>query len=145
MRRIKELNVSNRRIFKSFGENKFNLIITPRKWGLTSLLINYVNRLPKDKKIFFNVAHFTSIRSIKEKITHPNCQVKTVTETSLIGYKYDYIICDNFFQDEWIKKITLLWPTMVPDGKMIVGDTNIEYLRDGHAQFFNRYNKIIIR
>lgn len=43
MRSIKEIILPKTGIIKSFNDNKFNLILTPRQWGLTSLLIDYVN------------------------------------------------------------------------------------------------------
>jgi hypothetical protein len=57
MRSIKEIILSRTGIIKSFNDNKFNLILTPRRWGLTTLLIDYINKIPNDKSILFGVSN----------------------------------------------------------------------------------------
>ena len=102
MRSVKELRVDKSSIIRSINENKFNLIVTPRQWGLTTLLINYINQnIPHDKSILFGVVNSHVSRNIQLKITHPNCRVQVIHESRLISKSFDYIICDNFFYGSW--------------------------------------------
>lgn len=146
MRSIKNLKfyLTKTGIIKSFNDNKFNLILTQRQWGLTSLLIKYVNQIPDDKTIFFGVKNINIVRDIKRKINHPYCRIQTVQETNLIGRGFDYIICDNFFDESWMRKIILLAPTLKDNGKIILADSGrglgyqMEYFRN-----YNIINKMI--
>jgi len=144
MRSIKNIELFNskRSIIRSFNDNKFNLILTPRQWGLTTLLIDYVNEIQSDKSILFNVANSIMVRDVERRITNRRCMVKTISETSSIGYRYDYIICDNFFNQDWLKNIILLAPSLKEDGKIILADSG-RYLGDHIIEHFREYNKII--
>jgi len=141
MRSIKEIILSRTGIIKSFNDNKFNLILTPRRWGLTTLLIDYINKIPNDKSILFGVSNPTMVRETNRRITHPNCRIQTVHESSLIGYRFDYIICDNFFNDSWIQKLVLIAPVLKPNGRIILADSGrcLGY----QMEYFKNYNKII--
>jgi len=141
MRSINEIILSRTGIIKSFNNNKFNLIITPRQWGLTTLLINYINQIPNDKLILFGVSNPTMVRESNRRITQPNCRIQTIHESSLIGYSFDYIICDNFFNDSWIQKLVLIAPVLKPNGKIILADSG-RYL-GYQMEYFRNYNKII--
>lgn len=141
MRSINELLVSKTSIIKSFNKNKFNLILTPRQWGLTTLLINYINQIPNDKSILFGVTNSTMVRNSDGRITHPKCKIQNIHESVLIGCRFDYIICDNFFNDSWLKKIMLIAPVLKTDGKIILADSG-RYL-GYQIDYFRNYNKII--
>jgi hypothetical protein len=141
MRSLKEIILPKTGIIKSFNDNKFNLILTPRQWGLTTLLINYINQIPNDKSILFGVTNSTMVRETNRRITHPNCRIQTIHESSLIGYSFDYIICDNFFNDSWIQKLVLIAPVLKTDGKIILADSG-RYL-GYQMEYFRNYNKII--
>ena len=140
MRSIKEV-LSKNGIIRSFNDNKFNLILTPRKWGLTTLLINYINQIPNDKTILFGVSNLVMVRYVDRRITHPNCRIQTIHESSLIGYSFDYIICDNFFNDSWIQKLVLIAPVLKPNGRIILADSG-RYL-GYQMEYFRNYNVII--
>lgn len=148
MRSIKNIELfnSNRSIKRSFNNNQFNLILTPRRWGLTTLLIDYVNEIQSDKSILFNVANSIMVRDVERgverRITNRRCMVKTISETSSIGYRYDYIICDNFFNQDWLKNMILLAPILNTDGKIILADSG-KYLGENVMGHFRNYNKII--
>jgi hypothetical protein len=141
MRSIKEIILPKNGIIKSFNDNKFNLILTPRRWGLTSLLIDYINKIPNDKSILFGVWNSNMVRETNRRITHPNCRIQTIHESSLIGYSFDYIICDNFFNDSWIQKLVLIAPVLKPNGRIILADSGrcLGY----QMEYFRNYNKII--
>ena len=141
MKSVKEFLIYRNSIIKRINNNKYNLIITPRQWGLTTFFIKYINQIPNDKSILFGVNDTNTIRFYGDKITHTNCKIKRINETSLIGCKFDYIICDNFFDNEWIKKLVLISPTLATNGKIILGDTDKELGDDIH--YFINYNKII--
>ena len=141
MRSIKEIILPKTGIIKSFNDNKFNLILTPIQWGLTSLLIDYINKIPNDKSILFGVWNSNMVRETNRRITHPNCRIQTIHESSLIGYSFDYIICDNFFNDSWIQKLVLIAPVLKTDGKIILADSG-RYL-GYQMEYFINYNKII--
>jgi hypothetical protein len=141
MRSIKEIILPKNGIIKSFNDNKFNLILTPRRWGLTSLLIDYINKIPNDKSILFGVSNPTMVRETDRRITHPNCRIQTIHQSGLIGRSFDYIICDNFFNGEWIQKLVLMVPVLNSDGKIILADSGrcLGY----RIEYFRNYNKII--
>jgi hypothetical protein len=141
MRSLKEIILPKTGIIKSFNDNKFNLILTPRQWGLTTLLISYINQIPNDKSILFGVTNSTMVRETNRRITHSNCRIQTIHESSLIGYSFDYIICDNFFNDSWIQKLVLIAPVLKTDGKIILADSG-RYL-GYQMEYFINYNKII--
>lgn len=142
MRSIKELTLNTTHsIFKSLNNNRFNLILTPRQWGLTTLLINYINQIPHDKSVLFGVANSGLVRDVKQKITHPNCRIQAIHESGLIGYSFDYIICDNIFNNAWIQKLVLIAPVLKNDGKIILADTGQFHSSD--LLYFRNYNKII--
>jgi hypothetical protein len=141
MRSINEIILSRTGIIKSFNNNKFNLILTPRQWGLTTLLINYINQIPNDKSILFGVTNSTMVRETNRRITHPNCRIQTIHESGLMGRSFDYIICDNFFNSEWIQKLVLMAPVLKTDGKIILADSG-RYL-GYQMEYFINYNKII--
>lgn len=141
MRSIKEIILPKTGIIKSFNDNKFNLILTPRQWGLTSLLIDYINKIPNDKSILFGVENSDMVRETNRRITHPNCRIQTIHESGLIGRSFDYIICDNFFNSEWIQKLVLIAPVLKTDGKIILADSG-RYL-GYQMEYFRNYNKII--
>ena len=141
MRSIKEITLGNNGIIRSLNNNNFNLILTPRQWGLTTLLINYINQIPNDKSILFGVTNSTMVRETNRRITHSNCRIQTIHESSLIGYSFDYIICDNFFNDSWIQKLVLIAPVLKPNGKIILADSG-RYL-GYQMEYFRNYNKII--
>lgn len=141
MRSIKEIILSKTGIIKSFNDNKFNLILTPRQWGLTSLLIDYINKIPNDKSILFGVENSDMVRETNRRITHPNCRIQTIHESGLMGRSFDYIICDNFFNSEWIQKLVLIAPVLKTDGKIILADSG-RYL-GYQMEYFRNYNKII--
>jgi hypothetical protein len=75
------------------------------------------------------------------RITHPNCRIQTIHESSLIGYSFDYIICDNFFNDSWIQKLVLIAPVLKPNGRIILADSGrcLGY----QMEYFRNYNVII--
>lgn len=137
MRSIKNLNTTI-----SLNKNRLNLIIAPRGWGLTTFLINYINKIPNDKTILFGVMNFEKVRDCSGKITHPNCRIQTIHERGLIGCRFDYIICDNFFENEWIKKLSLMEPTLNIGGKIILADSG-EFLSQKTIHYFRNYNVII--
>lgn len=141
MRSIKEIILPKTGIIKSFNDNKFNLILTPRQWGLTSLLIDYINKIPNDKSILFGVENSGMVREYDRRITHPNCIIQNIHESRLIGRSFDYIICDNFFNGEWIQKLVLMAPVLKTDGKIILADSGrcLGY----QMEYFRNYNKII--
>jgi len=141
MRSLKEIVSYKNSVIRSFNNNKFNLILTPRQWGLTTLLINYINQIPNDKSILFGVTNSTMVRETNRRITHPNCRIQTIHESSLIGYSFDYIICDNFFNDSWIQKLVLIAPVSKPNGRIILADSGrcLGY----QMEYFRNYNKII--
>ena len=141
MRSIKEIILPKNGIIKSFNDNKLNLILTPRRWGLTSLLIDYINKIPNDKSILFGVENPTMVRETNRRITHPNCRIQTIHQSGLIGRSFDYIICDNFFNGEWIQKLVLMAPVLKTDGKIILADSGrcLGY----RMEYFRNYNKII--
>lgn len=141
MRSIKEITLGNNGIIRSLNNNNFNLILTPRQWGLTTLLINYINQIPNDKSILFGVTNSTMVRETNRRITHSNCRIQTIHESSLIGYSFDYIICDNFFNDSWIQKLVLIAPVLKPNGKIILADSG-RYL-GYQMEYFRNYNVII--
>ena len=141
MRSIKEIILPKNGIIKSFNDNKFNLILTPRRWGLTSLLIDYINKIPNDKSILFGVENSDMVRETNRRITHPNCRIQTIHESGLIGCSFDYIICDNFFNDSWFQKLVLIAPVLKTDGKIILADSG-RYL-GYQREYFVNYNKII--
>lgn len=144
MRSVKEIKFFNHSsIIRSFNENKFNLIVTPRQWGLTTLLINYINQIPNDKTILFGVWNLNMIIRCGRKITHPNCKIQTISEAKLIGRSFDYIICDNFFDREWISKLVLISPVLNTDGKLILADSGRGLDRRIMIEYFRNYNKII--
>lgn len=128
-------------IEKSINENRFNLILTPRGWGLTTFLINYINQIPNNKTVLFDVVTQSMNNSIKNRITHPNCVVNIINENKMVGRSFDYIICDNFFYGSWIKKLTLISPSLKVDGKIILGDSDMMISSD--LLYFINYNKII--
>jgi hypothetical protein len=142
MRSVKEIVKYKNSVIKSINNNKFNLILTPRQWGLTTLLINYINQIPNDKSILFGVTNSTMVRETNRRITHSNCRIQTIHESSLIGYSFDYIICDNFFNDSWIQKLVLISPVLKPNGKIILADSG-RFYGLGVEQYFINYNKII--
>lgn len=144
MRSIKNIELFNskRSIIRSFNDNKFNLILTPRQWGLTTLLIDYINQIPHDKTIFFALSNPAVIRDITMRITHPDCWVQSIKESSVVGRRFDYIICDNFFNGSWLKNLILLAPSLKEDGKIILADSG-RYLGDHIIEHFREYNKII--
>jgi hypothetical protein len=141
MRSIKEIILPKNGIIKSFNDNKFNLILTPRRWGLTSLLIDYINKIPNDKSILFGVENSGMVREYDRRITHPNCRIQTIHQSGLISRSFDYIICDNFFNGEWIQKLVLMVPVLKTDGKIILADSGrcLGY----RIEYFRNYNKII--
>lgn len=141
MRSIKEIILPKTGIIKSFNDNKFNLILTPKQWGLTSLLIDYINKIPNDKSILFGVENSDMVRETNRRITHPNCIIQTIHESRLVGYRFDYIICDNFFNDSWFQKLVLIAPVLKTDGKIILADSG-RYL-GYQREYFVNYNKII--
>jgi len=141
MRSIKEIILPRAGIIKSFNDNKFNLILTPRRWGLTTLLIDYINKIPNDKSILFGVSNPTMVRETDRRITHPNCRIQTIHQSGLTGRSFDYIICDNFFNGEWIQKLVLMVPVLNSDGKIILADSGVNL--GGRMIYFERYNKII--
>jgi hypothetical protein len=141
MRSIKEIILPKTGIIKSFNDNKFNLILTPRQWGLTSLLIDYINKIPNDKSILFGVENSGMVRETNRRITHPNCRIQTIHQSGLIGRSFDYIICDNFFNGEWIQKLVLIAPVLKTDGKIILADSG-RYL-GYQMEYFRNYNVII--
>ena len=141
MRSIKEIILPKTGIIKSFNDNKFNLILTPIQWGLTSLLIDYINKIPNDKSILFGVENSGMVRETNRRITHPNCRIQTIHESGLMGRSFDYIICDNFFNSEWIQKLVLMAPVLKTDGKIILADSG-RYL-GYQMEYFINYNKII--
>ena len=141
MRSLKEIILPKTGIIKSFNDNKFNLILTPRQWGLTSLLIDYINKIPNDKSILFGVENSGMVRETNRRITHPNCRIQTIHESGLMGRSFDYIICDNFFNGEWIQKLVLMAPVLKTDGKIILADSG-RYL-GYQMEYFRNYNKII--
>jgi hypothetical protein len=136
MRSLKEIVA-----YRSFNNNKFNLILTPRQWGLTTLLISYINQIPNGKSILFGVSNPTMVIETNRRITHSNCRIQIIHESSLIGYGFDYIICDNFFNDSWIQKLVLIAPVLNPNGKIILADSGrcLGY----QMEYFRNYNKII--
>lgn len=142
MRRIKRLILTKNTIVRSLNDNKYNLIITRRGWGLTTLLINYINKIPHDKKVFFGVSNSNMVRSNISKITHPNCKIQKIHHNSFIGCSFDYIICDNFFDGNWIQKLVLISPVLTHDGKIILAYTN-EQFETSNLLYFANYNKII--
>jgi hypothetical protein len=146
MRSIKDLHkLDKRSIFKSFNSNNGNVIITPRQWGLTTLLINYINTLPQDLKVGFFV-NGNSERFIKTRINNINCRVFNYFSTKLVGITFDIIICDNFFKDDkWINHLIDLTPTLRGGGmsKIVIGHTGGCNIHD-ISQTFRHYNKIII-
>ena len=141
MRSLKEIVSYKNSVIRSFNNNKFNLILTPRQWGLTTLLISYINQIPNDKSILFVVSNPTMVRETNRRITHSNCRIQTIHESSLIGYRFDYIICDNFFNNSWIQKLVLIAPVLNPNGKIILADSGrcLGY----QMGYFINYNKII--
>jgi hypothetical protein len=141
MRSLKEIVSYKNSVIRSFNNNKFNLILTPRQWGLTTILINYINQIPNDKSILFGVTNSTMVIETNRRITHPNCRIQTIHESSLIGYSFDYIICDNFFNDSWIQKLVLIAPVLKTDGKIILADSG-RYL-GYQMEYFRNYNVII--
>jgi hypothetical protein len=142
MRSVKEIVKYKNSVIKSINNNKFNLILTPRQWGLTTLLISYINQIPNDKSILFGVSNPTMVIETNRRITHSNCRIQTIHESSLIGYSFDYIICDNFFNDSWIQKLVLISPVLKPNGKIILADSG-RFYGLGVEQYFINYNKII--
>jgi hypothetical protein len=142
MRSLKEIVTYKNSVIRSFNNNKFNLILTPRQWGLTTLLISYINQIPNDKSILFGVSNPTMVIETNRRITHSNCRIQTIHESSLIGYSFDYIICDNFFNDSWIQKLVLIAPVLNPNGKIILADSGT-FLCWEEEQYFRNYNKII--
>ena len=142
MRSINEIILSRTGIIKSFNNNKFNLILTPRQWGLTTLLINYINQIPNDKSILFGVTNSTMVRETNRRITHSNCRIQTIHESGLFDRSFDYIICDNFFSDSWIHKLVVMSSTLKTDGKIILADSGT-FLCWEEEQYFRNYNKII--
>ena len=141
MRSIKNITLGNNGIIRSLNNNNFNLILTPRQWGLTTLLIDYINQIPNDKSILFGVANSDMISYVHRRITHPKCRIQAVYNSGLVGSRFDYIICDNFFDDKWIKKLVLIAPVLKEDGKIILADSG-KTLEDEIPHFIN-YNKII--
>jgi hypothetical protein len=141
MRSIKNITLGNNGIIKSLNDNTLNLILTPRQWGLTTLLIDYINQIPNDKSILFGVANSGMISYVHRRITHPKCRIQDVYNFGLVGNGFDYIICDNFFDDKWIKKLVLIAPVLKEDGKIILADSG-KTLEDEIPHFVN-YNKII--
>jgi len=142
MRSIKEIISPKNDIIRSFNDNKYNLILTPRQWGLTTLLINYINKIPNDKTILFGVLNSVMVIDVDRRITHPNCRIQTIHESGLIGRSFDYIICDNFFNGEWIQKLVVMSPVLKPNGKIILADSG-RFYGLGVEQYFINYNKII--
>jgi len=141
MRSIKNITLGNNGIIKSLNNNMLNLILTPRQWGLTTLLINYINKIPNDKTILFGVNNSVMVRETNRRITHPNCRIQTIHESGLIGRRFDYIICDKFFNENWIQKLVLIAPVLKPNGKIILADSG-RYL-GYRMEYFRNYNKII--
>ena len=142
MRSIKEIISPKNDIIRSFNDNKYNLILTPRQWGLTTLLINYINKIPNDKTILFGVLNSVMVIDVDRRITHPNCRIQTIHESGLIGRSFDYIICDNFFNGEWIQKLVVMSPVLKPNGKIILADSGAILCWE-EEQYFRNYNKII--
>jgi hypothetical protein len=142
MRSIKEIISPKNDIIRSFNDNKYNLILTPRQWGLTTLLINYINKIPNDKTILFGVSNLVMVRYVDRRITHPNCRIQTIHESGLFDRSFDYIICDNFFSDSWIHKLVVMSSTLKTDGKIILADSGT-FLCWEEEQYFRNYNKII--
>ena len=139
MRSIKNLNT-----IISLNKYKYNLILTPRGWGLTTFLIEYINKIPNDKKILFGVDNSQITSMIKDKITQQNCVVQTIHKTGLCGKRFDYIICDNFFKNHWLQKLILLGPTLKYDGKIILADSDLNQDTLSYRyEYFVNYNKII--
>lgn len=133
-------SVKNYIAYRSLNRNKFNLVLTPRRWGLTTYLIKYINTLPESSRIVFCVLDTRSFNHTL--ITHPNCDIKKFSEGSyLIGRRYDYIICDNFFNGNWIKKLTIIIPTLSCEGKIVLADSCGDI--GGDIEYFRNYNKII--
>lgn len=141
MRSVKDIILSKNGIINSFNRNKYNLIITPRRWGLTSLLIDYINKIPNDKSILFGVENPTTVREANRRIIHPNCRSQTIHQSGLIGKGFDYIICDNFFNGEWIQKLVLMSPVLKTNGKIILADSG--RCLGCRMEYFINYNKII--
>jgi len=141
MRSIKNITLGNNGIIKSLNNNNFNLILTPRQWGLTTLLIDYINQIPNDKSILFGVGNSDMINYVQRVITHPKCRIQVIYSSGLVGRSFDYIVCDNFFDDKWIKKLVLIAPVLKEDGKIILADSG-KTLEDEIPHFVN-YNKII--
>ena len=77
-----------------------NVILCDRGKGMTTFLIEYVNSLPHNKIIMFTTLNSESARLVKNRLTHPNCEVRLLHEHSFIGRQNDYVICDNFFKTE---------------------------------------------
>lgn len=102
-----------------------NTILTDRGKGLTTFLIEYVNSLPEDKRIMFMTLHSELARSVKYRVTHPNCEVRLLHEYAFIGRQNDYIICDNFFKTEsWFHCVLAGNVSLSPNGIMIMGESD---------------------
>jgi hypothetical protein len=143
MRSIKNIIPSKNGIIRSFNDNKFNLILTPRQWGLTSLLIDYINKIPNDKSVLYITMGLYSDSPNHRRITHTNCKKQMFNPNKLIGCCFDYIICDNFFEANWVGKLIEISPVLKPNSKIILADTGKSL--GEQMEYFRNYNIIIKR
>jgi len=147
MRKIKDisLHITKRSIINSFNSNRRNLILTNRGWGLTTLLINYVNSIPNNYKVFLAIRNNYNLTNLVSRITHLNCFISPIDEIKLIGKSFDYIICDDFFCDNWFRNLFTIQPNLKQGGKIIIGDTGSKLTEDDIHNVFRNYNKILKR
>ena len=147
MRKIKDINLylTNKSIVNSFNNNPRNLILTNRGWGLTTLLIDYVNSIPNTYQVFLCVRNNYNIAILNSRITHLNCFISPIDETKLISKSFDYIICDDFFCGNWFRNLLTIQPNLKQGGKIIIGDTGAKLTEDDIHNVFRNYNKILKR
>jgi hypothetical protein len=124
MRKIKDIVFGCNYIIDTINKDRFNVLMVKKKFRLDKLIIHYINTLPHDKNVLLGVINYDIIRYYRREITHPKCLITTILETNIRGKSFDYLIFDDFFVSDWLKKFIIIAPTMrFNTGRILLTDT----------------------
>ena len=112
-------------VINNYINNGLNIILTDRGKGMTTFLIEYVNSLSENKRIMYTTFNTDNVLNVKNRITHPYCEVRLLHEYAFMGRSVDYIVCDNFFKTEdWFRCVCSARPNLINGGIMIMGESD---------------------